>query len=62
MIEQTTFDLILKGGRVIDPAQGIDATLDIGITDGKVARIGEEISRGNQSVNVEGKLVIPRDD
>ncbi|MEC7464775.1 MAG: amidohydrolase/deacetylase family metallohydrolase, partial [Pseudomonadota bacterium] len=59
MIEQTTFDLILKGGRVIDPAQGIDSTLDIGITNGKVAQIGEELSGASQSVNVAGKLVIP---
>ena len=59
MIEQTTFDLILKGGRVIDPAQGIDSTLDIGITNGKVARIGAKLSGASQSVNVAGKLVIP---
>ena len=33
------FDTILRGGRVIDPAQNIDALLDVGIRDGKIAAI-----------------------
>jgi dihydroorotase len=36
-------DLLLKGGHVIDPANDIDGTTDIGITDGKIARVGEDI-------------------
>ena len=31
------FDLLLKGGRVIDPEQGLDGTLDVVLEPGKVA-------------------------
>ena len=29
------FDLVLKGGRVIDPAQGVDARMDVAFADGQ---------------------------
>ncbi len=32
----TTFDLLLRGGRVIDPASGIDGLKDVAIRNGKV--------------------------
>ena len=32
------FDLVLQGGRVVDPSQGIDAIMDVGFRDGRVAR------------------------
>ena len=35
--------LILKGGRVIDPASDVDGTLDVLIEDGKIARIGRDL-------------------
>jgi dihydroorotase len=35
-----TYDLILRGGRVIDPAQKLDAVTDVAFAGGKVARIG----------------------
>ena len=34
-----TYDLILKGGRVIDPAQGMDTVTDVAFAGGKVAAI-----------------------
>ena len=37
------YDLLLKGGHVLDPGQGLDGTLDIGITDGKIAAIQADI-------------------
>ena len=33
-------DLILKGGRVIDPSQGLDGIRDVGFAGGRVAAIG----------------------
>ena len=38
-----TYDLLIKGGHVLDPGQGLDATLDIAITGGKIARIAADI-------------------
>ncbi len=53
-------DLILKGGRVIDPSQGIDKRADVAFTDGAVSAIGEDIAPGNAEVrDVAGKIVTP---
>ena len=35
-----SYDLILRGGRVIDPSQKLDAVTDVAFAQGKVARIG----------------------
>ena len=53
-------DLILTGGRVIDPANGRDEVADVAFTDGKVAAVGRELPRGGaKTVDVSGKLVTP---
>ncbi len=55
------YDLILKGGRVLDPSQKLDAVTDIAFTGGKVARIGSEIDEtGCPDVrDVSGLIVSP---
>src|SRR5689334_10554462 len=35
------FDLILRGGRVIDPSQKLDTVTDVGFAGGKVAAVGQ---------------------
>ncbi|HEX3885036.1 MAG TPA: amidohydrolase/deacetylase family metallohydrolase [Stellaceae bacterium] len=53
-------DLILKGGRVIDPANGRDEIADITFAGGKVAEIGRDLPTGGaETVDVRGKLVVP---
>lgn len=54
-------DLILRGGRVIDPAQGIDGVNDVAIADGRIARIAPHIlpTAGAKTIDVQGKVVIP---
>ena len=37
------YDLVVKGGHVLDPGQGLDGVMDIGITDGKIAAIQTDI-------------------
>lgn len=58
---QEQLDLVLQGGRVIDPAQNIDQVMDVGIKDGKIAALEKSIppSRAKQVKNVKGKLVLP---
>jgi len=52
--------ILVKGGRVIDPAQGIDGTLDLLIVDGKIETIGKEPEAGGAEViDARGKLVTP---
>ncbi len=53
------FDLLLKGGRVVDPAQGIDALLDVGFAGGKVAALGTALGDAADTRDVTGKLVVP---
>jgi dihydroorotase len=59
MQQQQRFDLVLKGGRVIDPAQGIDGVQDVAIADGKIAAVGRDLSGTGETVDVRGALVLP---
>src|SRR5215471_13605183 len=54
-------DLVLRGCRVLDPGRCVDAVLDVGVADGRIARIEPAISRGaaRRVVDARGKLVIP---
>ena len=58
---QNSFDLLLKGGHVIDPKNNIDQAMDVGIADGKIARVAENISEaeGEKVVHVDGLYVTP---
>lgn len=55
------FDLILKGGRVIDPAAGRDSVADVAIRNGRIAAIEENVlaSSARGSMDCRGKLVLP---
>jgi dihydroorotase len=53
------FDLILKGGRVIDPAQGIDGVHDVAIAGGKVVAIAPDLPSSGETIDVRGALVLP---
>ncbi len=54
------FDLVLKGGRVIDPAQRIDRVADVAFAGGKVAAIGEALDGSGAEIrDVSGKIVTP---
>ena len=57
----TTFDLLIAGGRVIDPGQNLSAVRDVAIRHGRVARIGENIppDQARQVFDATGKIVTP---
>src|SRR5439155_18136617 len=53
-------DLILKGGRIIDPKNGRDEVTDIGFGGGKVAALGSDLPiRGHQGFDARGLVVVP---
>lgn len=52
-------ELLIKNGRVIDPANGIDKKCDVLITDGKIAEVGEIRKEVQNVINAEGKIVTP---
>jgi dihydroorotase len=56
-----TYDLILRGGRVIDPSQKLDAVTDVAFAQGKVARVGAGL-KGDANTDVRdvaGAIVTP---
>src|SRR5215469_3103247 len=55
------FDLILRGGRVIDPSQKLDAVTDVAFAGGKVAQVGGELKAGagTEVRDVSGYIVTP---
>ena len=55
------YNVLLSGGRVIDPAQDIDGALDVAIQDGRVAAVQAAIPResAREVLDVSGKLVLP---
>ncbi len=56
-----TYDVILKGGRVIDPAQGLDQIADVAFAGGRVAAIDVNIADANGADvrDVSGRIVTP---
>ena len=55
------FDLVIRGGEVVDPSQNLRGRRDIGIRWGRVAAVQAEIpaERALQSIDASGKLVLP---
>lgn len=51
-------DLVLRGGRVIDPAHGIDGLADVAFTAGLVAAVGQGLT-GREVQDVGGLIVTP---
>jgi dihydroorotase len=53
------YDLVLRGGRVIDPGQGIDAVADVAFAGGKVAAVGPGLEDGAAVYDAAGSIVMP---
>ncbi len=55
------YNLLIKGGRVIDPAQNIDDKLDTAISEGKIAKVAKDIpaQESERVVDARGKIVTP---
>ena len=53
-------DLLLRGGRVVDPAKGRDEVTDIAFAGGKVAAVGHDLPRETaEIVDARGLIVVP---
>ena len=54
-------DLILKGGRVLDPSQEIDARMDVAVANGAISQVAPDIVPDSDTrvIDVAGKLVTP---
>ncbi|MHC4563019.1 MAG: dihydroorotase [Planctomycetota bacterium] len=52
-------DILIKSGRVIDPANGIDKVADVAIKDDAIESIGGRKSDAKRTINAKGKIVCP---
>ena len=55
------FDILIKGGRLIDAKNAIDKVMDVAVREGKVALVAENISanRAKKVINAKGMYVAP---
>lgn len=55
------YDIVLRGGRVIDPANNIDRVMDVGITGNRIAAVAAHIAdaQARKLVDVSGMIVVP---
>jgi N-acyl-D-aspartate/D-glutamate deacylase len=54
-----TYDVVLNGGRVIDPESGLDAIRSVGIRGDTIARISTEPLQGRRTIDAGGLVVAP---
>jgi len=54
------YDLIVKGGHVIDPSRKLDGTFDVAIANGRIAAVKAKIAAdASETLDATGKLVVP---
>jgi N-acyl-D-aspartate/D-glutamate deacylase len=53
------YDLVLEGGRVIDPETSLDAVRNVGIRDGKIACISSKPLNGGRVIHATGLVIAP---
>jgi N-acyl-D-aspartate/D-glutamate deacylase len=57
--QPATFDLVIHGGRVIDPETGLDAVRDVGVTAGRIAAVSTGTLGGAATIDASGLIVAP---
>jgi dihydroorotase len=55
------YDLLIRGGRVIDPATGLDGSADVAIAEGRIAVVAPDIDPGAAAASIDavGQIVTP---
>src|SRR5918996_1306477 len=56
---QPPYDIVIKGGRVIDPETGLDAQADVAVAGGSIARISKDSLSGARVIDATGLVVAP---
>jgi N-acyl-D-aspartate/D-glutamate deacylase len=52
-------DVVIEGGRVMDPETGLDAIRNVGIQNGKIAQISDQVLKARQTIDASGLVVAP---
>ncbi len=56
---RASYDIVIRGGRVIDPESRLDAVRNVGIRGGRIAAISSAPLRGKQTIEARGLVVAP---
>ena len=61
ILQAQAYNLVIKGGQVIDPKSGINEVMDVAVLDGKIASVAKNIDASNakQVINAKGMIVAP---
>jgi dihydroorotase-like cyclic amidohydrolase len=59
MAQDASYDIVIKGGRVIDPESGRDEVADVGINGGTIAAISASPLKGKRVLDAKGQVVAP---
>jgi len=54
-----SYDVVIQGGRVIDPETGLDAVRNVGIIQGKIRKISTDALEGKRVISAKGLVVAP---
>lgn len=55
----TAYDVVIRGGRVIDPESGLDAVRNVAIADGRIVAMSTEKLSGRTTIDAKGLVVAP---
>ncbi|WP_082109003.1 amidohydrolase family protein [Azospirillum thiophilum] len=59
-LQNSTYDVVIRGGRVVDPESGRDEIIDVGIRSGLIATVGAiPEGTGGKTIDASGKVVCP---
>lgn len=58
-LEAAVLDVVIAGGRVMDPESGLDAIRNVGVRGGKIVQISEQPLQGKQTIDAHGLVVAP---
>ncbi len=54
-----SYDVVIQGGRVIDPETGLDAVRNVGISQGRIKKISADALEGKRVISAKGLIVAP---
>jgi N-acyl-D-aspartate/D-glutamate deacylase len=58
-VQAKDYDLVILNGRVMDPESGLDAVRNVGIKDGKIAKVTKKAIKGEETIDAKGHVVAP---
>src|SRR5580704_9350259 len=59
LVAAQQYDLVIEGGRVLDPETGLDGVRNVGVREGKIVRVSAETLGGRRVVHAGGLVVAP---